>query len=326
MTATVSRAEGNLLTLARVAVGLIPPVDATRLLVMPSLAPVKLGPTARTLLSDTLSRGTALSLLRSGGWSHQPRETPPLHFGANTIHLFQWMLSTPLAESEVKPLTLSAPPSPAEDFLVAAFIHQLRGTGFESALTRQYEFRRWPLTVLTHAAAFAREAPLGESPAFDVPALAPWIINMRAMLASSWLSAEKAKREVRAVDQLARIGRAQSMVLTAFLDAVDSRRELASFLIDAASQFFSRARTAEELTRSLSSDAPLRERADARRLAGATWRSLARLREWDSQHRATRFIDDGYDVAQKLIREWEVLGDKDFNAAAALVAQLDALA
>lgn len=325
MTATVTRAEGNLLTLARVAVGLIPPVDATRLLVMPSPSPAKLGPTARGLLADTLSRGTALSLLRHGGWARAPWETPPLHFGANTIQLLQWMLATPLAEVEVKPLALPGPPSPAEDFLVATLLFQLRGTGFEAALARQVEFRRWPLTVLAHTAVLSHEVALTAAPTFDLAVLAPWLVSMRSLLASAWLSAEKMKRDVRPVEQLARIGRAQAMVLKAFLDAAETNRELASFLIDMAAQFFHRPRTADELTRSLSSEAPLRERVDARRLAGATWRALARLREWDAQHRTVRFIDDGYDVAQKLVREWESLGDQGFAQAAALVAQLDAI-
>lgn len=325
MTATVTRAEGNLLTLARVAVGLIPPVDATRLLLTPSSAPSKLGPTARALLTDTLARGTALALLRTGGWSRKPWETPPLHFGANTIHLLQWLLTTPLAEHDVKPLSLPGPPSPAEDFLVATLLHRLRGTGFDAALAQQVELRRWPLTVLAHTAVLAQEVPLVEAPAFDVTALAPWVVSMRSLLASAWLAAEETKREVRAVDQLARVGRAQAMVLQRFLDAADARRELAGFLIDVAAQYFQRPRTGEELTRSLSSEVPLRERVEARRWAGATWRALARLRAWDAQHRTVRFIDDGYDLAQQLVREWEALGDRGFTQAAALVAQLDAI-
>lgn len=325
MTTTVTRAEGNLLTLARVAVGVIPPVDATRLLVMPTQAPALLGPAARELLTDTLSRGTALGLLRYGGWSRTPWPTPPLHFGANTIRLLQWMLATPLAELEVRPLALPGPPSPAEDFLVATLLHRLRGTGFEAALARQAEFRRWPLTVLAHAALLSQEVALDAAPAFALETLSPWLLSMRSLLARAWLSAERQKRDVRAVDQLARIGRAQGLVLKAFLDAAEPQRELAGFLIDMATQFFHRPRTADELTRSLSSEAPLRERVEARRLAGATWRALARLREWDAQHRTVRFIDDGYDVAQRLVGEWEVLGERGFAQAAALVAQLDAI-
>ena len=38
-----------------------------------------------------------------------------------------------------------------------------------------------------------------------------------------------------------------------------------------------------------------------------------------------RFIDDGYDVAQRLVGEWEALGERGFAQAAALVAQLDAI-
>ena len=233
--ATVTRAEGHLLTLARVAVGVVPPADALRLLVSPVMPPGQLGPTARALLSETLARGTALS----------------------------------------------------------------------------------------HAALLGRATRFVATPRFDLAALRPWVSNLRGFLTGAWLWAERLKHETSAVDELARMGQAQGVVLDAFLDAVgEGARPLASFLVDVAVRSFE----APPTTSALAPSGPLRERQEARRHAGAPWRALARLHAWDAQHRLVRFIDDGYDEAQALVADWARLGEPGFARAAALVASLDALA
>lgn len=325
----VTRSEANLLTLARVAVGVVPPIDAMRLLVSPVTPPQKLGPTAREVLSDTLARGTVLSLARNGGWVERSwnRATPPLEFTPNTIRLFSWLLSTPLSESDVAPLVLPSPPTPAEDALLAMLVDRLRGSGCDVAISAQLEFRRWPLTAIAHAAFLGREVPLDDAPKFDIATLAPWLESLRVLFARSWLAAERSKRDIVSVDAVTRMGRAQSVVLGALLPALDaaSRHDLATFVIDVATSFFSKPRTADELTRSMSTDAPFRERVEARRAAGATWRALAVLRTWDQRHRNVRFIEDDYELAQRLVRDWERLGERGFNAAEAIVQALDAL-
>lgn len=329
MTVAVTRSEGNLLTLARVAVGVIPPIDAMRLLVTPVSPPTRLGPTARELLTDTLARGTVLSLARSGGWVERSweRVTPPLVFTPNIIRLFSWLLSTPLSEADVAPLVLPEPPTPAEDALLAMLVDRLRGSGCDVAISSQLEFRRWPLTTIAHAAFLARNVPRDEAPVFDVTTLAPWLEHLRVLLARSWLAAERSRRDLVAVDAIARTGRAQQAVLSSLLEAVHAanRHDLASFLIDVGVAFFATPRGADELTRSMTNDAPFRERTEARRASVATWRALATLREWDQQHRNVRFIDDDYERSQRLVRDWERLGERGFNAAATLVHAVDAL-
>ncbi|HEY1087720.1 MAG TPA: hypothetical protein VGE37_08495, partial [Archangium sp.] len=172
-----------------------------------------------------------------------------------------------------------------------------------------------------------RELPVDELPAFDVPTLAPFVEGLRTLLARSWLAAEKTKREFSLPDALIRVGTAQGAVLDAFFAAIHSagRHDLASFLVDAAVSWLSVDRSADELTRAMTQDAPLRERTEARRRAGAMLRALARLREWDQHHRGVRFIDDGYELAQRLVADWERLGDRGFTRAATLVAELDAI-
>jgi hypothetical protein len=78
------------------------------------------------------------------------------------------------------------------------------------------------------------------------------------------------------------------------------------------------------LAQGLDANAPLRERLKARQAAGALLRAVLHLRTWDSEHRTVRFIDDGYDEAQRLVRAWEALGDAGFRAVEASWEQLSA--
>lgn len=334
MSITVTRAEANLLTLARVAVGVIPPMDVMRLLITPVPPPQKLGPTARAALGDTLSRGAVLSLARQGGWLPDGErrlweryEPLPLAFTGNTVRLLQWLLSTPLAEHDGKPLFFEGPVTPAEDLLVTLVLDRLRGTGCDALLARQLALRKLPLTTLAHAAVMARDLPLDEVPALDVATYAPYLEGLRSLLARAWLAAERSKRDLPQPDLVSRVGRAQEAVLESFLAAIDvaGRRDLAGFLIDAAVQWVTPERSADELTRAMVADAPLRERTDARRRAAAMLRALARLRAWHDEHRNVRFIEDEYAAAQRLIVDWERLGERGFSKAAALVTELDAI-
>jgi hypothetical protein len=334
MSIAVTRAEMNLLTIARVAVGVVPAHDAMRLLVTSVAPPPKLGPTAREALSDTLARGAVLALARQGGWMAEGKQrlwdrhgAPKLEFTGNTVRLLSWVLSSPLAEADTSPLVFKGPLTLAEDGLVALLIDRLRGTGCESLLAQQLSLRKLPLTTLAHAASMSREVALDELPQFDVASLSPWLEGLRSLFARSWLSAERAKRDFSSPELLTRVGRAQSDVLDGYFNALHAtgRHDLATFLIDVAETWVTADRTADEFTRSMQQDAPLRERTEARRRAAAMLRGLATLREWDQAHRSTRFIDDGYDLAQRLVADWERLGERGFAKAALLVSELDAI-
>lgn len=334
MTFIISRAETNVLTLARVAVGVVPATDAMRLLVSGVSVPQKLGPTAREALSDTLSRGTVLSLARQGGWIPaadqrlwERTKVPKLEFTANIVRILNWVLATPLTEAEVQPLGLKGQLTVAEDAFVALLIDRLRGTGVEGAVARQPALRKGPLTVLAHAGLLGREAALESVPAIDVDAHATWIDGLRTLLARNWLHVEKIRRDITEPQVLTRIGRTQGDVLDAFFAIIHKagRDDLATFVIDAATQWVTPDRKPDDFTRSMSVDAPLRERTEARRRSAAMVRALLTLREWDQEHRTVRFIDDGYDLAQRLVADWERLGERGFQRAQELVQELDAI-
>jgi FtsH ternary system domain X6 len=332
---SVTRAEANLLTVARVAVGLMPASDALRLFLTSVQPPAALGPTAREAMAQTLSRGTVLSLVRQGGWLSQGKQrlwertaAPEMAFSSNTIRLLAWVLQTPLAEADARSLTFEGPLTVAEDALTASLLDRLRGTGCEFSLARQASLRALPLTTLVHVGLMAGEAPLDAVPGLDAQALGVWLEGSRLLLARSWLAAEQAKSRITSPAVLTQVGRGQTAVVDAFLKACDTaeRHDLATFLIDAAASWLSVPRVAEEWTRSVSSEATLRQRTEARRSAGAMLRSLATLRRWDETHRAVRFIDEGYALAQRLVADWERLGPRGFERAAELVAEVDALA
>lgn len=334
MSLAVTRAEANLLSVARAAVGAVPAAEVLRLLVTRAPAPARLGPTARAALADTLARGTVLALARQGGWLPdggqrlwERHPAPPLRFGPDLVRLFSWMLTTPLGAADVAPLGLEGPLSLAEQAVVVVLLDALAGTGCDAALLRQPALRRQPLVALAFAATLGHELPLEVVPSFDAPALAPWVEGLRSLLARAWVAAELAKAHVREAQALRRMGQAQQQVLDAFLGALTAveHHRLASFLVDAGARWLGGQRSADELTAGLSGEATLRERSEARRAAGALVRALGRLAAWDAQHRAVRFIDDGYDVAQALVRDWERLGAAGFARAGALAVALEAL-
>jgi hypothetical protein len=333
MSPAVTTAEANLLTIARVAVGAHPAQDALRLLLGTASAPKKLGPSARAVLGDTLARGTVVALARRGGWVKEGgrrlwerHEMPSLHFSANLVRVFRWLLSSPLA-GEVPALVVDGEFTWGEQVVLVTLLEQLRAAGCEGPLVLQAPVRRAPLVVLAHVVDLARAGPLEAVPAFDVPHMAVLVEGLRDVLARAWVDGERLKRDQERPETLLDMGRAQAAVLDAFLTAVDAagQRALATFLVDAAARWLATPRTAEDYGRGLASSTPLRDRSEARRHATHFLRALDRLHAWDREHRAVRFIDDGYEIAQRLVKDWERLGERGFTDAARLVAELDSL-
>jgi hypothetical protein len=328
--AKVTPAEANLLTLARCVVGSGPGTELTRLLQMSVTPPANLGPTSRALLEATLARGVSFALIKEGGWTNEVdgrlwnQKLPALHFTANTVRVLQWALRLPLADLEVPTLMLEGALTPAEEVFVALLLERARGSDAERTLMSQPRFRALPLVQLMHA------SPLAHVGLFRVEALTkehlPYVRGLLDLLADTWLAAETGKVGVTLPKVLSVIGQAQTEVATSFLDVVDRHhhRSLARFFIDAAAAWLATHTAASELV-SLDPGSSLRERGEARAQAAALWRVIQRLEQWDQQHRSTRFIDDGYDVAQRLVKDWERLGPNGFVAAHRLVAELEAL-
>ncbi len=329
----VSQPEADLLRVARAIVaGEFGEVE--RLLCTVRTPPQLLGPTARATLEDTLAKGVVLSFARLGGWRQEgggrlwEREPlPPLHFGGATVLLLQWLLRANLLERE--PPDLKLPKVLLGDELVLVLTLKLvRGTGAEHAVARQAPFRSSVLCWLCFPGVLARVGPLDGKLMLELghdKAYAFVLDAWQSLLARQCARLEEEKTQTVAPDELLRIGRSQEHVLEALLTAVDGigRRELASYLVEAAAQLFASGLKGSELAARLSPTSPLRERAEARRSAGAFLRALGRVRQWDQEHRSVRFFEDGYEKAQRLVRDWERLGDAGFRQAERMLSELE---
>lgn len=328
--ARVTVAEANVLSLVRWVLDEASTTDGTRLLLSSSLAPAKLGPTSAALLESTLARGTAHALLTYGGWTEEAgarlwqEALPPLHFTSNLIRVCQWALRQALVEPNIAPVAISGTFTPAEEVFVALLLERARGTAAEATLLSQQVFRDAPLVALVHVASFARVAPLPATPLTS--AHLPFVRGLLDLLGDAWFKAELEKRSLSNPRVLARVGTAQLEVAESFLSVVDgqNRRLLARFFIDAAAAWLGNHSSATDLV-SLDPESPLRERSEARARAGSLLHVVGRLEQWDQAHRSTHFIDDGYAVAQALVKDWERLGPAGFDAARRVVAELNAL-
>ena len=337
MIAAVTAQESDLLRVARAVVGLSSYSEVERLLVTARPAPSELGPTAMDLLQDTLARGVGLAMLRQGGWRPENHQRlwertalPPIHFQAASFTLLQWMLRTPLAESGPKALPGTSAGEWADEALLALALSRVVDTPCERALASQARVRSSAICALLQPAALARVAlPPDAGPTLDLSPDSPLRFFLEAwqpMLARSWARMERAKGEISEPAELSRIGRAQDAVLAQVLRAADAtkRRDLCGFLIEAGAQVVDSKRKGDDWVRSLSATTPLRDRSDARKLAGALLRALSRLRGWDQEHRAVRFFEgDEYTKSQAMVARWEVLGDHGFREAERLLSELE---
>jgi hypothetical protein len=102
----------------------------------------------------------------------------------------------------------------------------------------------------------------------------------------------------------------QARVLDAMLAAARDLRSRASltFLLEAGKKVLSAQMGAQGYGSSLSNRTSMRERSEARLASGSLLRGLLKIGALDSEHRQTRFTDDGYDAAQALVARWEAAG------------------
>ncbi len=308
--------------------------------------PVRLGTATLRVLQDTLSKGVVLALARRGGWRwagflHDGRPVagrlwgrhpaPALHFSPVSARTLLWLLEQPLASGAPGPLAATGPLTVADELLLYLCCDLVAGTPCAPALATQAVFRGSALCWLGFPELLGAERPpdAGELGAARFGALLAdraWALEaLQADLTRRWILIERGKSAVASPDSMKALGRAQEAVLEAFLDAVDAagRRDLAGFLLDAGKALVGA--PAARWVEGLSREASLSARAEASRASGAFLRGLGRLARWDAEHRAVRFIDDGYEVAQHLLARWEGFGEAGFLRAQALLGELFSL-
>jgi hypothetical protein len=330
--ARVSASEHDLLTLARALCGagsfaLVEPLLGAGRKLSPRVSPAAL-----RVLGETLTRGLVLELGRRGGaraarfldahgevragrlWERHA--TPPtLTLTSHTPRLLRAWISG----RKPDPSTPAPAPRPAyatftlADTLVgylaldAATTHALSAPA-SRFLAGDLALRAQPLVWLGFTELLAGAGP----PALDDAAWDALFADRDATLVLEALqpdlarlvaAGERRKRHIRSGARMRGLGEAQDAVLAGFLAAADraGRRDLAGFVVTAGVELCASAPQPSAWLASLEGVGSLGERAAARHAAGAFLRAFARWAVWDEQHRAVRFVDDGYPAAQHLL-------------------------
>ncbi len=323
MSQSVTADEANVLAVARMAAGLVSPSRLNNLLSSRQRVPETLSPAARRVLEDTLSRGLLLRLARRGAWQKrygrrwwQGEPNEPLRFTVNSFRILQWVLDEPLRSTNVTPLKVEGPLETGDVLLVVLLIEQLGRVDFDRPLLKQPCIAALPLVALMNVrrlSTFPNWVAVNPVEREDFVLLS----GFTQPLTTAWLNDLDRLFGTASPEEIKRLGNAQALVLKAFLEQVSTlgRRDLAGFLVDAAATFIHHAGTEESrpLALSKSSDVTLRERSEARAAAASFGHAIGILSAWDTEHRNTRFIDDGYDQAQLLVKEWQNLGPKGFE-------------
>lgn len=332
----VSRAEADALAIARAVMGAAPFEGVQRLLLGPHKAPKRMGPTAAGLLKDMLGKGAVLALARGGGYQRDVKgrfwerhEPFRIGFGLSTVRLLQWLLEAPLGESGAEGVVLPDALDLGDELFLFQLLKLTQGSAVWHSVAQLEAARRSPLCALGFAFSLGQVRALDASHAYlwNGPSLLA-VEAMQKTLERLWVGSENDKKKVAFPSQLKTAGLSQEKALSDFLAAIDKadRRELANFLVRAAPHWLAapaEAAPASWVLPALSTTAPLRERQEARRAAAAPYRALGRLAGWDNEHRSLRFIDDGYEKAQRLIATYAAMGERPFARAAEVLNALE---
>jgi len=298
--------------------------------------PKKIGPTCAGLLEDAFGK-VWLALWHRGGTKPRPtltgtrgrlweRYSPvTLEFSEASVHLMRWLVATPFSAPASTLTLLHAMPLTLGDQVVVYFVlDAARDTPALRVIATQPFVRNAPLAWL----GFAPELAGAAVPPFAslVTGGGPIVIEALAdELARRWQATELAKRSQIDPGVMIALGEAQDRVLGSFMSACDSagRRDLAGFVVDAASPLIER--NLSPAPGKLDPTSPLSTRAQARIAAGALLRALVRWADWDQQHRAIRYIDDDYALAQLMLARFEKIGTPGVGRVQAWLADLAAL-
>lgn len=335
--AQLAASEAELVTLARAIVaGSDSGEDMWALLCRGRSLPKKIGPTCERLLEDTLEK-VWLALWHRGGTKPRPSLTGtrarlweryqpvPLEFSPASLHFLRWLVATPFSAPQSTLQQLHAMPLTLGDQVLVYFaLDAARDTPAARVIAQQPFVRNAPLAWL----GFAPDLAGAAIPTFDslVTGAGPVIIEALAdELAKRWQATELGKRSLVDPNAIIALGEAQDRVLGSFMTACDAarRRDLAGFVLDAATPLIER--NLSPSPTKLDPSSPLSTRAQARIAAGSLLRALVRWADWDQQHRAVRYIDDDYQLAQLMLARFEKIGTPGVGRVQAWLADLAAL-
>ncbi|MGE0547088.1 MAG: hypothetical protein AB7O24_02950 [Kofleriaceae bacterium] len=245
-----------------------------------------------------------------------------LEYSPVTLEVLRWLVDHRSHGSQAGKLA-EAPMKLGDQLVVYLAVDALDANG-QARLIEQPLLRSVPLAWLGYAH-LLQDVP---TCSFDSLATGVGGIVVEALapeLARRWFDAALAQRKISATAKLSMIGAAQDATLTAWMDSCDRhhRRDLASFVIDAAAPVLERGLF--PVLAELDPTVRIAERMAARVAAGALLRGVTRWATWDEQHRGVRFIDDDYGAAQYLLGRFERIGSAGVERARNWLAQLAAL-
>jgi hypothetical protein len=291
---------------------------------------MQIGPTAMRLLQQVLARGVAAELLRRGGW--ETRRTlvgdqlergrlwerhpalPALHFTEASFRLLAWLRAEDVSEPKTT-LEFGAPTSTADELLLyfaAAEVVKAHGN------LRQPAFLCSPLCQLAFPSHLAGAEPL---PDIDFGPLvsgdgAIVLEALQSELARRLLEIEQSKREIIVLENMIRLGAAQTQAFAGLFRAIEAkeprRRDLAGFIAEAARDLLGKGpdRTCPDhrfWVEQLDMRAPLARRQAAFTASAAFLRTVGQLGRWLDEAGLVAHFDDDYASAQLLLSSWEYL-------------------
>lgn len=312
-----------------------------------------LGAETLRLFEETLALGGAQALARLGGWRRVGRITAegvkvgrlwevhhasPLAFSGYAFKLCQWLVTQPLGPGKLAPFN-ARPTLPGDELVAYLTCALVDGQALARRVAAQPGVRAAALPWLGFPAMLGGASALDDAGAEHLRPRFAALVGDGAVvlegvsddLTRRAVAFERAKATVYSPAELLRLGEARERTLALLLDVLErvDRRDLATFLVDAAAQLLPRSLTgtaaAQHLTRELDPAVPLRDRAAAVRASGAHLRQLGRLARYHEVLRHVRHFDEGYTEAQHLLSRWEHLGSDGFSRAAEALTELESL-
>jgi FtsH ternary system domain X6 len=324
----VSKFEGRLIGLARAIVRLSPIDAALPFLLDKITIPPAYSPDCLQLVCDSLAKGCVLYLAKTGGWRSErflhgdqpvegrlwdrvPTAERQLAFSRHVFNFLVWLTAhDPVLAKPWYP--------PAEELTVAdRLVIFLAYDGFRDTKAgpswrHRPIFARNVLCRLMWPGDFAGMTAQPPDFAGWGGGLAASILEvLQVSLSERWLAVEHGKSEIGEWISMRQLAEAQDLVLDHFLPAIDpKRRDLARFLIRAAASYCSPGVRGEHLTTGLGAGGATRlaERFAIRRQAAVLARVLDRLAMWERQSRFVGYLDEGYQIAQFFLSEWDAAG------------------
>lgn len=321
----VSKFEGRLVTLVRAVVRLAPPEAALPFLLDKITIPPAYSQHCLQLTCDSLAKGCVMFLAETGGWRRErflygdkpaegklwqrvPEHQRRLQFSRHVLDFLIWL--TAYHPNLAKPWYPPERELTVSDRLVIFLAYDgFRDTEAGASWRQRPIFARNPLCRLMWPEDFAGMAAQPPDFAEWGGGLAATILEvLQEPLTERWLSVEFGKSELNEWVTMQRLAEAQDLVLVHLLPVLEPhRRDLAGFLIRAASSFCRSGWRVEQLTAGLGTAGNVRlaDRYSIRQQAAFLPRTLVRLAAWERQARQIGFLDDGFQRAQHFLTLWD---------------------